>query len=110
MKSKYKEEHGIVLIRLPAEMKDSLEGLSNTLDKNQTSVYNDATLDFLKWRQSGRCPQIFFYSASSNKYPLTAISIHKNVQERAKAQADKDGVSLRVLLLTAIIKLIEKHG
>jgi hypothetical protein len=109
-KKKGSVETKVIFIRLPSEYHEKIAEIAKLRNiKHLYKMHDQAILDFIKWRQSGLSPKLFFYYGSSNSYPLTGFAITKEVDKVLSAQADADGVAVRQVVLTAFIRLIEQY-
>lgn len=101
-----------VLVRLPDAYKEQLGAIirpDGRKLKNLSELHDEAVLDFLKWRQSDLAPRIFFYCASSTAYPLRPVALSEDVEKAASEQAKADGVSVRQVVLTALVRLVDSR-
>lgn len=100
----------VVLIRLPDEYREKITEIAKLRQiKNLYEMNDQAILEFIEWRQSELSPKLFFYYGSSNTYPLHGVNITKKTEDALSAQADADGVSVRQVVLTSLVRLVQKH-
>lgn len=102
-----KKKFAAVLIRLPDEYKTRIADIAKDRNLELNELCSQAVFNFLDWRKSGLAPQLFFYCASSRRFPLKSVNISIASEKAAADRAEIDGVSTRQVVLTALIRLVD---
>lgn len=103
----HSDKRTIQVIKLPAEDRRRMQALADSEGEILAAIFDRAVQEFIEHRRKTKKDVRYF--AASKKHEDTPLWISDDVLAKARRLAEKDGYSVRAVLLTAVFHFLDKQ-